>query len=80
MHFSPHPGAYHLDDGAVGAAHEVHLAADEKLDVLDILSLLPAAREDVPLVRRRHDDVAFGQQLQVRRRLAGQEHSPGIKG
>ena len=58
----------------------MHLAADEELDVLDVLSLLPASREDVPLVWRRHDDVAFGQQLQVRCRLAGQEHSPGIKG
>ena len=53
----------------------MHLAANEELHVLHVLPLLPAPRQHVPLVRRRHDDVPLRQQLQVSRSLPSQQHS-----
>ena len=36
-----HPGAYELDDGPVRYNNEMDLVADEQLDVLHVLPLLP---------------------------------------
>lgn len=60
-----HARAHDLDDRTLRASEQVDLVADEQLHVLHVLPLLPAAREDVPLFRRRDDDVPLCDQLQV---------------
>lgn len=50
---------------SVFSSDEVRLIHNEEADVLDILSLFPATRQDVPFVRGADDDVAFSQQLQI---------------
>lgn len=55
------------------APNEMHFIHDEEVDVLDVLALLPASREDVPFLRGADDDVPFAQQLQVSAGLPRQQ-------
>lgn len=56
------------------SSNEVSLVHDEEADVLDVLPLLPAARQDVPFVRGADNDVTLPQQLQVSAGLSRQQH------
>lgn len=66
----PPSGATH----PVLATDEMHFVHDEEVDVLNVLALLPAPREDVPLLRGADDDVAFTQELEVSAGLPRQQH------
>ncbi|KAG5462685.1 MAG: LOW QUALITY PROTEIN: hypothetical protein BJ554DRAFT_4068 [Olpidium bornovanus] len=55
------------------AADEVELVGNEETDGLHVLPHLPAPRNDVPLLRRRDYHVGLLEQLQICRRLSGQQ-------
>ena len=65
-----HTRADHLQRGAALEAKQLQLVGDEEVDVLHVLALLPAARQHVPVLRNRDQDVGLGQQFQIRRRVA----------
>eukprot|EP00982_Pelagococcus_subviridis_P006987 30392-Pelagococcus_subviridis.AAC.4 len=67
-----HPARDHLHRRSDGAADEVQLVRDEQRDVLHVLPLLPSSADDVPLVRRRDDDLSSLQKLEIRGGLARQ--------
>lgn len=68
--FPPHSQGSH----PILSPDQVHFIHDEQVDVLDVLALLPAAGQDVPLFWGADDDVPFSQQLQVRAGLPGEQH------
>eukprot|EP00053_Salpingoeca_punica_P020083 m.207382 g.207382 ORF g.207382 m.207382 type:complete len:978 (-) comp17788_c0_seq1:3740-6673(-) len=69
-----HARAHNLVDRPVAGADQVQLVGDEDGHLAHVLAREPAAREHVPLLRRGDDDVAGGQQLEVGRRVAGEQH------
>lgn len=58
----------------VFSSDEVSLVHDEQADVLDVLPLLPASRQDVPFVWCADDDVTFSQELQICAGFTRQQH------
>mmetsp|Transcript_57068 Transcript_57068/g.156706 ORF Transcript_57068/g.156706 Transcript_57068/m.156706 type:complete len:245 (+) Transcript_57068:2363-3097(+) len=66
----PHPRDDNLEHGAHLAADEVGLVNEQQRDVLHVLALLPAARDHVPPLRRRHDQLTALEALEVGRRIA----------
>lgn len=50
------------------------LIHNEKADVLDVLPLLPAPRQYVPLVRGADNDVTFPQELQIGAGFSSKQH------
>lgn len=56
------------------SSDEVRFVHNEKTDVLDVLPLLPATRQDVPFVGGADDDVTFSQKLQIRAGFSRQQH------
>ena len=48
---------------SVFSSNKVRLIHNEKADVLDILPLFPATRQDVPFVRGTDNNVTFSQEL-----------------
>lgn len=52
----------------------MRLVHNEKADVLDVLPLLPAARQDVPFVGGTDNNVTFSQELQICAGLSRQQN------
>jgi hypothetical protein len=53
-------------------SNELNLVGDEETDSLNVLALLPPAREEVPLLRRADDEVSLLEEADVGARLAGE--------
>lgn len=59
---------------SIFSSDEVCLVHNEKADVLDVLPLFPATRQDVPFVGCTDNNVTFSQELQICARLSCQQN------
>lgn len=59
---------------SIFSSNKVRLIHDEKADVLDVLPLLPATRQNVPFVGGTDNNVPLSQQLQICARLSCEQH------
>ncbi|XP_034728223.1 U5 small nuclear ribonucleoprotein 200 kDa helicase-like [Etheostoma cragini] len=64
----------HDADGTLDLRGDVRLVHDEEADVLDVLPLFPAARQDVPFVGGADDNVPFAQELEIGAGFSRQKH------
>mmetsp|Transcript_29084 Transcript_29084/g.91049 ORF Transcript_29084/g.91049 Transcript_29084/m.91049 type:complete len:573 (+) Transcript_29084:1267-2985(+) len=71
----PHARDDHLEDGPALLAEQVDLVDDDQRHLLHVVALLPVARDAVPLLGRRGEDVRRRERARVGRHVARQlEH------
>mmetsp|Transcript_111443 Transcript_111443/g.322190 ORF Transcript_111443/g.322190 Transcript_111443/m.322190 type:complete len:382 (-) Transcript_111443:3252-4397(-) len=69
-----HPGHDHLEHWSAILPKQVDLVDDDEADLPHVRSVLPMARDAVPLLGRRHDDVRTLKRIDIRSEVTGEFH------
>ena len=72
----PHAADDNLEDGSAIAAEEVNLVDHHERHLGDVRAAPPVARDAVPLLGRRDDDVGVEQRAKIGRVVSGELHQP----